>query len=193
MGVVQSWRLWQVWRTMSRVSSLTFSGTMAEMAIFVRHSWLVVCAICLVGCGGSSGGYSGATGMVSGQMVIDGKPLREGCLVAFQASEEGFTATGVVKQDGKYTLTYNGSFQIPAVKYRIQLSPPSETPEFKPAGSEKQDPTSMALKVMGPPGSAKVKEAVKPPFPPKYSSAITSGIEYTVKEGQNTADFDLSP
>lgn len=126
-------------------------------------------------------------------MIIDGKPLQEGCQVAFQAIEGGYTATGVVKSEGKYTLTYNGSFKVPAVAYRVQLSLPASETTFKPQAAEVQDPSQMALKVMGPPGSAKVKEASKPPFPPKYSSVITSKLEYTVQEGQNTADFDLSP
>jgi hypothetical protein len=153
----------------------------------------ILLLVTAAGCGGSGGGYSGATGTVSGQMIIDGKPLQQGCEVAFQSEEGGFMATGTVKSDGKYTLTYNGSFQIPAVTYRVQLAAPSVKEEFKPAGSEMQDPTKMALKVMGPPGSAKVKEGSKPPFPPKYSSTMTSMLEYSVKEGPNTADFDLSP
>jgi hypothetical protein len=51
----------------------------------------------------------------------------------------------------------------------------------------------MAAKVMGPPGTATVQEAVKPPFPAMYLSALTSKLEYTVKAGANTADFDLTP
>ena len=162
------------------------------MAISVLRSILVLLTISLIGCGSSDSGYSGPTGTVSGQMIIGGQPLKEGCQVAFQAVEGGYLATAVIKSEGKYTLTYEGSFQIPAVSYRVQLAPPMEE-AFKPAGSELQDPTKMALKVMGPPGSAKVKESAKPPFPPKYSSAITSKLEYTVKPGANTADFDLSP
>lgn len=164
------------------------------MAVSVqRQSFAILLPLFLAGCNSGDSGYSGPTGTVSGQMIIDGKPLAEGCQVGFQSIEGGYMATGVVKSDGKYTLTYNGSFQIPAVEYRVQLASPVPQQEFKPAGSEVQDPTKMALKVMGPPGSAKVKEPPKPPFPPKYSSVITSGLTYTVKDGANTADFDLSP
>ncbi len=157
------------------------------------HCSIVVLLVLASGCGGGSGtGYKGPTGMVTGKMIIDGKPLAEGCQVAFQAVEGGYLAVGTVKSEGKYTLTCNGSFDVPAVAYRIQLAPPSKV-ELVTSKGELQDPSEMARKVMGPPGSAKVKESAKPPFPAKYSSTLTSKLEYTVKAGSNTADFDLSP
>ena len=154
---------------------------------------IVLLLVLAAGCGGGGGSaYKGPTGMVSGKLIIDGKPLAEGCQVAFQSVEGGYLAVGTVKSEGKYTLTCNGSFDVPAVAYRIQLAPPSKIETFT-ASNKPQDPTEMARKVMGPPGSAKVQEAAKPPFPAKYLNTLTSKLEYTVKAGSNTADFDLSP
>ncbi len=144
------------------------------------------------GCGGAApGGYKGPKGTVSGRMMIGGAPLKEGCQVMFQSVEGGHLATGTVKSEGKYTLTSNGSFDVPAVAYRVQLSPPSTIEPLK--SSQPQDPSMMAAKVMGPSGSAAVKEAAKPPFPAIYQSVLTSKLEYTVKAGPNAADFDLTP
>jgi hypothetical protein len=86
------------------------------------------CTLALVifasGCGGAApGGYKGPKGTVSGRMMIGGAPLKEGCQVMFQSVEGGHLATGTVKSEGKYTLTSNGSFDVPAVAYRVQLSP----------------------------------------------------------------------
>lgn len=145
-----------------------------------------------LGCSqGGGDGYKGPRGTVSGKMIIGGQPLKEGCQVMFQSVEGNHLAVGTVKSEGKYTLTCNGSFDIPAVAYRVQLSPPSNQPTLKTEGP--QDPTEMARKVMGPPGTAKVKESSAPPFPNIYLSTLTSKLEYQVKAGSNTADFDLSP
>jgi hypothetical protein len=154
---------------------------------------IVVLLFLAAGCGGGGGSaYKGPTGLVTGKLIIDGKPLTEGCHVAFQSVEGGYLAVGTVKSEGKYTLTCNGSFNVPAVAYRIQLAPPSSV-ETITTTNKLQDPSEMARKVMGPPGSAKVKESAKPPFPAKYLNTLTSKLEYTVKAGSNTADFDLSP
>ncbi len=153
---------------------------------------LLTLATFATGCGQkATDGYSGPRGTVSGRLMIDGTPLEEGCGVMFQSVEGGKIAVATVKSEGKYTLTCNGSFDIPAVNYRVQLSPPSDVKETK--SSEPQDPTMMARKVMGPPGSATVSEKANPPFPAKYLSTRSSKLEYTVKAGPNTADFDLTP
>ena len=154
--------------------------------------WIVLVLVFANGCGSkSTDGFKGARGTVSGKMMIGGQPLKEGCQVMFQSVEGGHTATGTVKSEGKYTLTCNGSFDIPAVAYRVQLSPPTTVEPLK--SSEPQDPTKMAAKVMGPAGTPGVKEESKPPFPAMYQSTLTSKLEYTVKAGANTADFDLTP
>lgn len=166
---------------------------MAPTQLMRAQLWALIFVIfASSGCGGgSSGGHKGAKGTVSGRMMIGGAPLKEGCLVMFQSVEGGYVATGTIKSDGKYTLTCDGSFDIPAVAYRVQLSPPSAVEPLK--SSQPQDPSMMAAKVMGPSGTPGVKEAAKPPFPAMYLSALTSKLEYTVKAGSNTADFDLTP
>lgn len=156
------------------------------------HLWTILVLIFAIGCGRGSGDrHNGPRGTVSGKLMIGGQPLKEGCQVMFQSVEGGYLAVGAVKSDGKYTLTCDGSFEVPAIAYRVQLSPPLTIEPLK--SSQPQNPSEMAAKVMGPPGSAKVQEAAKPPFPAIYLSALTSKLEYKVKAGPNTADFDLTP
>ena len=154
--------------------------------------WMVITLAYVLGCGqGTSDSYKGPRGTVSGRLMIGGQPLKEGCQVMFQSVTGGYLAVGTVKSEGKYTLTYNGSFDVPAVAYRIQLSPP---PIIEPIKSNQpQDPSQMAAKVMGPPGSQTVKEEAKPPFPANYLSTLSSKLDYTVKAGPNIADFDVTP
>lgn len=145
------------------------------------------------GCNRQQGGYNGPRGTVSGRLIVDGAPLTEGCKVMFQAVDGGYIATATVKSDGKYTLTSNGSFEIPAVNYKVQFAPPESNASVSTPSSGLQDPSEMAKKVMGPPGSREIQQKAKPPFPAKYMSTLTSKLEYAVKAGANKADFDLSP
>ena len=136
------------------------------------------------GCGGSSGdGFSGARGQVSGKMTLDDKPLESGCQVIFISTKEGYTASGVVDDAGAYKLIYNGGAGMPAVEYQVQLTAPINTTP------QDMNPSKMGANMtLG----KKTKTEDAGPFPSKYGSTTTSKLSYTVKEGNNTADFPLS-
>ena len=133
----------------------------------------------IAGCGGGGGdGYSGPRGQVSGKVTFEGKPIPEGSTVLFQASVKGasYTATGAIKAGGEYELKYADGAMLPAVAYQIQIQPPSSG-----AASASSDPA----------GLAKIStEAPPPPFPAKYSLTAKE-LSFTVKEGKNSADFEL--
>ena len=136
----------------------------------------------LVGCGSKGDGYSGPRGSVAGTITIDGSPLKSGCQVVF-VSDKGYMASGPVGEGGTYKLSYpHGG--IPAVEYKVQLSAPAVSAPAQPV-----DPTKMAesLKL-----SKKSGGANEAPFPPKYLSASSSKMSFTVKDGENKADFALS-
>ena len=148
-------------------------------AVFLQ----VLLITALVGCGSSGDGHSGARGSVSGTITLDGKPLKAGCQVLFMSSSGGYTAAGVVGEGGKYTLNYaHGG--IPAVEYQVQLTAPVAT-----AAPQQSDPGQMGAQMKI---TRKAKgEASDAPFPVQYGSISTSKMSFTVKEGENTADFAL--
>jgi hypothetical protein len=145
--------------------------------IMRRTALTLICGVALLcGCGGGeSGGYSGPLGTVTGKITFEGKPVPEGSQVLFMAPATGYSATGVVDAAGKYTLKYNASDKIPAVKYAVQIAPPA-------APTASVDPSKMT-----PPAKTQAT-----PFPVRYGSTAKSKLEFTVVEGQNTATFDLT-
>lgn len=142
-------------------------------------SFLLVFGLC--GCGSTGDGYSGARGKVSGTITIDSKPLQAGCQVLFM-SEKGYTATGTIGEGGNYTLTYPHG-DIPAVEYLVQLTAPTTT------ATPNVDPLKMAGNIKL---SKKGVEGGDQPFPSRYSSTTSSKMSFTVKEGDNKADFALT-
>lgn len=141
------------------------------MSIFTTSGvWSKSLAACLVilplaACG--KGGYSGPTGKVSGKVTLAGAPLSAGSTVTF-ISTQGHMASGATAADGSFKLLCNGAENIPAVTYKVQLSPPAST-----APAPLIDP------------SKPLPAAPPEPFPSKYAATATSGLEFTVKEGEN--------
>lgn len=143
---------------------------------------LLLVATCS-GCGSSGDGYSGPRGTVSGTITLDGKPLQSGCQVLFMATQGGYTAAGVVGDGGKYTLSYQHG-EVPAVEYQVQLTAPIAT-----AAPQQADPAQMGAQMKL---TKKSKgDGADGPFPAHYGSIATSKMSFTVKAGDNTADFAL--
>lgn len=148
-------------------------------ALFLQLLLVATCS----GCGSSGDGYSGPRGTVSGTITVDGKPLQSGCQVLFMATKGGYTAAGVVGDGGKYTLTY-AQGNVPAVEYQVQLTAPVAT-----AAPQQADPAQMGAQMKL---TKKAKGGASDgPFPAEYGSISTSKMSFTVKEGDNTADFAL--
>ena len=113
---------------------------------------------------------------------MDGQPLRPGCQVLFM-SDKGHTAAGVIGEGGKYKLVYPHG-DVPAVEYRVQLTPPIS------AAVPSEDPLKMAGNMTLSKKGGDSKSDL--PFPPRYTSTSTSKMSFTVKQGENKADFALT-
>lgn len=146
---------------------------------------LVAAVVSAIGCGGPADGYSGPRGTVAGRLTLDGAPLPAGCQVLFMAKRGGFLATGTVGEDGRYTLDYRVRQGLPVGDYLVQLARP-----------ETQTPAASGTADIGlpPPNIAELLKAWEAslPFPQRYQSTSTSGLEFAVKPGANAADFDLT-
>jgi len=128
---------------------------------------------------------------VSGTVTVDGEPVPEHSEVLFFGTEGGYTATGVVGPGGKYSLKYNGSSSVPAIKYQVQISPPVEAT----ASKEPIDPAAMSATIKSMANNQtknKPKVEETGPFPSRYNSRNTSKLDFSVVAGSNTANFDLT-
>lgn len=162
---------------------------MARFAPRVKSLFSVVVLLAIVaGCGRGVpvDGFKGARGQVSGTITLDGEPLQKGCQVIFMADKGGYTASGVVQNNGLYSLSYRGGNGLPTGGYLVQLTAP-----IVPDSKEPVDPTMMGAKLkIG--GTNKGTESTDAgPFPSKYASTTTSKLQFKVESKQNTADFKL--
>lgn len=102
----------------------------------------------------------------------------------FQSKEgANYMSVGTTNAKGEYTLLYNGQPNIPGVVYQVTILPP-----VKQEAKATMTPDQMANA-----GQAAAQPAAPAPFPDRYSTPGGSKLEFTVKAGKNTADFDLSP
>ncbi len=144
---------------------------------------ILACASLLLasGCGGK-----GAAGPkkypVSGTVRQGGKPI-EGATVTFISTDGKSAATGKTDSSGKYQLVGGavaGTYNVKIEKYQAPAAPAggsqvdiAEDKSYKPApeGAEPELPKNL--------------------LPPKYADPKQSGLTATVKEGENTCDFDI--
>jgi len=162
---------------------VSFAPRVRSVGLFVVLSLTVI-----VGCGSEGDGYKGPRGQVSGTVTFQGKAIPAGSAVLFQGTKgAAYVATGTVNADGKYSLVYRGKPGLPGVTYLVQISQPPSSGAQSVTVTDISDPAKI--------DGTKLAEAanqVKGPFPSKYNSTATSGLTFTVKEGQNTADFTLA-
>ncbi len=146
-------------------------------------AFLLTCLVGLVGCSRPADGYSGPRGTVAGRLVIDGRPVPRGCQVVFMATRGSFIASGTVEHDGRYSLLYRVAEGLPVGEYVVQVGLPAG---WGPAiagsagGSQSTDVNEISKAWIA-----------AMPFPERYLAASTSGLEFTVQSGENTADFLL--
>jgi len=136
----------------------------------------VVAIASFVGCGG--GGSSVKTGTVQGKVQLKGMPLTKGSIFFFSA-KGGDAASGTIQTDGTYTLRYEKGLSIPVGDYTVSVI-------LDDVGGPIMDPMQLNEKIEKE-GLPKPSEGV----PAKYTDPKTSGLISVIKEGANTADFDL--
>lgn len=145
---------------------------------------LAFSAAVLVGCGTDASRPK--LGRVSGKVTYNGQPVTKG-IVSFvprggPGAETGQSATGEIGSDGSYTLTTfeNGDGAVLG-EHTVLVMAREEDPAIKGHGM--------------PIPNAKGKITIKPAkslVPEKYATAANSPLRYTVKEGSNPYDIELT-
>ena len=131
---------------------------------------LAVAAVCLL-----LGGCGNGLAQVSGQVTLDGQPIRAGegdvrVTVQFQPADGvGSTAIGLADENGIYSLATGSQDGIPPGDYLVTCTASELLPAT--AGSSAR-------------GSRRISD-------PKYANAKTSGLSFTVQQGKNTFDIPL--
>jgi len=144
----------------------------------IRFLLLLTTVAFITGCG-AKGGLDLPTGTVSGTVTQGGKPVSDSTITFF-GEDFGDTATGVIQEDGTYTLKYQGGFSIPVGDYRVAITPGGSSSNQPP-----QDPADLMKTVQ-------VTAPQKNKVPNKYATPDSSGLIAVIKEGSNSSvDFDL--
>lgn len=118
---------------------------------------------------------------VSDSVTLKGVPVA-GAAVSFQATDGSRSSIGITDESGRYELTtfVRGDGAVPG-DYRLAISKFTQAVVESKTVDGKYDPPA------GP-----IPEP-KNELPAKYASPDKSGLESTVADGPNKADFDLAP
>jgi hypothetical protein len=137
-----------------------------------------------LGCGKSP--YSVGYADVSGQVLLDGKPLPGG-EVSFVAVNGALAARGDIGEDGHYQIKAPiGEVQI-GVNNRM-LMPPNPRKGQRPKGMVHKTKDGSVVKEDDVPK----KKGRYVDLPTKYLDPAASGLTYTVTPGSQTHDIQLS-
>ena len=131
------------------------------MRILVSLALLV--AVLPIGCKGKH-----PTAPVSGVVTWKGKPVTQGTVVFFHETAP-VSGSGAIGPDGRYKLDAPVGICRVAIQSREQ--PPADLPK------EKQTPGYYL--------------GLKSVIPDRYEDHMHNGLQFTVKEGNNTADWNL--
>lgn len=127
----------------------------------------VLAGLCVCAGIAGCGPKPAATGTVSGKVTLSGQPLTAG-VVQLLNSQLGTGGSAELDGSGAYKM----ATPLPVGEYQVAVQPPPQ-----PAPHEMTD--------------APAKPAVA--IPSKFSDPRTSGFSVSIKEGANTANFDLQP
>jgi hypothetical protein len=139
----------------------------------------ILLVVAVVGCGGYD---YGPTGSITGRLTMDGKPLPAGHAVTFMEMQKGYLAFGVTNENGDFEVKSWNEGNMPLGPYKVAIAPPAGTaPDTSKYSADELFEHPELMEERG-------GEAL---FPRRYLATSTSGLEYTVKEGENHFDIDL--
>jgi hypothetical protein len=122
---------------------------------------------------GALSGCGSDLGQVSGLVTLDGQPLRGGsgvtATVMFQPTAGGVPGVGVVDDEGRYEITAGSQPGIKPGEYAVTCA--------------------ATQLIAGKDGGAASGKGLTDP---KYASAATSGLQFTVQPGANEFNIELS-
>lgn len=135
----------------------------------------------VLGCGNSE-----PVGTVTGTAAFQGEPLPAGNRVFFEDKANGILAAAVVKEEGKYRLSYKRSAGIPPGNYTVFIGPPAKN-------MTESDFYALKKKVDAEYRSRGEKPPPQPDwtFPAKYYLSTTSPIRETINRGENVISINL--
>lgn len=119
------------------------------------------------GCGGAD---RGPQAQLTGKVTFVGQPVPEGTVQLAKVGG-GAGAAANINSDGSYRVV--AVDPLPPGEYQIVIVPPMIEDASNPNSSPVQKPKEMEQ------------------IPTRYRTAKTSPLKATLKEGANTADFDL--
>jgi len=139
----------------------------------------------LNGCTGSSQPL-GKPVPVKGTVTYKGAPAPAGCIITFIHAERNFPASASIAADGTYTLMFNGKPEVPEGTYKVSVTLPVAETTVNSSDPEAYKAMMMKPGISQGGGPAKVAT-----IPKKYASPETSGVTFTVMEGQTTYDLEM--
>jgi hypothetical protein len=144
------------------------------------HRWagalLLVSSFVSFGCGGP------ATGTVTGKVYLKDKPLKGGH-VTFLTADKAVSRMAKIGEDGSYTIA-----TVPVGLVKISV----ETKSLRQAAASPRNappPGQKAPNSTGPDPKEMLDRYVA--IPEKYADPLTSGLEYTVRGGNQPFDIKL--
>lgn len=133
-------------------------------------------------------------GKISGKVTLEGEPLKPGCVLTFLPSSAGAEiGSALIRDDGTYVAISGDHPGVPIGDYRVLVSPPKMDPKEEEELTKKNSQAVMTALIKK---DRRELEKVEYPqdaiVPRKYWAETTSGLTCSVKEGENTADFELT-
>jgi hypothetical protein len=142
---------------------------------FVTDLWRVAGLLSITSTCLTLSGCGNGLAQVSGQVTLDGQPLRGGrdgarVTVQFQPADgAGVTAVGLADEDGQYEIATGSQEGIPPGDYLV---------------------TCVATAVVSS-NNASGQPAFRQLADPRFANAKTSGLRFTVQAGRNEFDIPL--
>jgi hypothetical protein len=138
---------------------------------FLRMLWYGAVAVAasstMAGCFGSDLGAD-----VEGVVKLDGEPIGPGVVVFAPVSGDENPATGAIQVDGSYFLKTNRERGLRPGSYKVAVQI-HEIPTDRPYGERDMRPIKFRI-------------------PEKFTTVVTSGLEFDVEDGSNTIDIPLT-
>ena len=143
-------------------------------------------AMSVVGCGGKDRSHLAP---VSGQVTVDGEPVKQGDIRFYPG--QGRMAIGEIV-DGQYSLrTYQGNDGATIGKHKVTVKALQTKPKRMPKFNPPPDATPEQIKAL----EAEMLEEMEAVFiwivPEKYSNLKTTTLTAEVQSGENPIDFDI--
>lgn len=165
---------------------LEFQPLRLAAALLLSIPWM------LSGCG-SGNERQVVIGKVTGQVLLDGAPVKPGCVVTFLPVSAGADiGSGLVKENGNYVATSGAHDGLPIGDYRVIVSPPPLDPKEEEELTKKNSAAVMKALITK---SRKELDKVEYPqdaiVPRKYWRDTSSGLTFKVIEGENKAPIEL--